>query len=59
MNVEQENKSKGEAVNDLIRRARGIEATRARLIEAELSGFTDLSREEIRAEAIKESRPGP
>ena len=58
VNVEQEYKSNSEAVNDLIRRARGLEATRARLIEAELSGFTELSREEIRAEIRKELRRG-
>ena len=50
MKVEHEYNSNSETVNDLIRRARGVEATRARLIEAEFSGFTELSREEIRTE---------
>ena len=58
VNVEHEYRSNSEAVNDLIRRARGVEATRARLIEAELSGFTEMSREEIRAEIRKELRRG-
>lgn len=58
VNVEREYKSNSEAVNDLIRQARGVEATRARLIEAEHSGFTELSREEIRAEVRKELRRG-
>ena len=56
VNVEREYKSNSEAINDLIRRVRGVEATRARLIEAELSGFTNLSREEIRAEIRNELR---
>ncbi|MEL7045379.1 MAG: CopG family transcriptional regulator [Pseudomonadota bacterium] len=50
----QEFASKSDVVNDLIRRAREIEAIRARLIHAEQSGFTDLSRDEILKEA-KES----
>ena len=58
MDFEREYKSNSEAVNDLIRKARGIEATRARLIEAELSGFTEMSREEIRAEIRRELRRG-
>lgn len=58
MDFEREYKSNSEAVNDLIRKARGIEATRARLIEAELSGFTEMSRDEIRAEIRKELRRG-
>ena len=58
MDFEREYKSNSEAVNDLIRKARGIEVTRARLIEAELSGFTEMSREEIRAEIRKELRRG-
>jgi len=56
VNVEQEYKSNSEAVNDLIRKAREIEAIRARLIQAEQNGFTELSREEIRAEIRKELR---
>jgi antitoxin ParD1/3/4 len=43
--------SKSEVVNDLIRRAREVEATRARLIQAELSGFTELSQDEILKQA--------
>lgn len=35
MNVEHEYKSNSEAVNDLIRKAREVEAIRARLFEAE------------------------
>ena len=50
----QEFSSKSDVVNDLIRRAREIEAIRARLIHAEQSGFTDLGRDEILREA-KES----
>jgi antitoxin ParD1/3/4 len=50
VNVEREYRSKSEAINDLIRKAREIEATRARLIEAEASGFTELNRDEIRAD---------
>jgi antitoxin ParD1/3/4 len=56
VNVEHEYRSNSEAVNDLIRKAREIEAIRAQLIHAEQSGFTDLSREEIRAEIRKEFR---
>ena len=56
VNVEREYKSNSEAVNDLIRKAREIEAIRARLIQAERNGFTQLSREEIRAEIRKELR---
>ena len=56
VNVEQEYKSNSEAVNDLIRKAREIEAIRARLIQAEQSGFTEMTREEIRAEIREELR---
>ena len=56
VNVEGEYKSNSEAVNDLIRKAREIEAIRASLIQAEQSGFTELSRDEIRAEIRKELR---
>jgi antitoxin ParD1/3/4 len=51
--IEGEYRSNSEAVNDLIRKAREIEGIRARLKEAEQSGFTRLSRDQIRAE-IKE-----
>jgi len=56
VNVEHEYRSNSEAVNDLIRKAREIEAIRAQLIQAELSGFTELNRDEIRAEIEKELR---
>jgi len=54
--IEGEYRSNSEAVNDLIRKAREIEGIRARLIQAEHSGFTDQTREEIRAEIRKEMR---
>lgn len=41
--------TKSEAVNDLIRRARETDRIRAKLIKAEQSGFTDMTREEILA----------
>ena len=56
VNVEHEYKSNSEAVNDLIRKAREVEAIRARLIKAEQSGFTEMTREEIRAEIREELR---
>ncbi len=56
LNFEYEYKSNSEAVNDLIRKAREIEAIRARLIQAEQSGFTEMTREEIRAEIREELR---
>lgn len=49
-----EYRSNSEAVNDLIRKARELELIRARLIEAERSGFTPLSRDQIRAEIREE-----
>lgn len=52
----QEYTSKSEVVNDLIRKAREIEALRSRLIEAEQSGFTTLSRNEILAQIKDEAR---
>ena len=48
--------SKSDVVNDLIRKAREIEAIRARLVHAEQSGFTDLGRAEILAEAKEAAR---
>ena len=54
--VEGEYRSNSEAVNDLIRKAREIEGIRARLIQAEQSGFTSQNRDEIRAEIRKEMR---
>lgn len=41
--------TKSEAVNDLIRRAREADRIQAKLIKAEQSGFTDMTREEILA----------
>jgi antitoxin ParD1/3/4 len=48
--------SKSEVVNDLIRRARELEAIRARLIQSESSEFTTQGRAEILAEARAEAR---
>lgn len=48
--------SKSEVVNDLIRKAREIEAIRARLIMAEQSGFTAQGRADILAEIKEEAR---
>ena len=56
VNVEREYRSNSEAVNDLIRKAREIEAIRARLVQSEQSGFTQLTRDEIRAEIREELR---
>lgn len=53
----QEYSSKSELVNDLIRQARNqqvqIDWIRAKLDKAEQSGFTSVSKEDIRAEARK------
>lgn len=54
VDIEGEYRSNSEAVNDLIRKAREIENIRARLIQAEQSGFSDNTRDEIRAEVRKE-----
>ena len=51
----QEYASKSEAVNDLIRKAREIEAIRARLIQAEQSGFTTQNRAKILAQIKDEA----
>jgi len=48
--------SKSEVVNDLIRKAREIEYVRARLIEAERSGFTEQTAAEIVAAIKREAR---
>jgi antitoxin ParD1/3/4 len=48
--------SKSEVVNDLIRKAREIEAIRARLMMAEQSGFTTQGRADILAEIKAEAR---
>ena len=48
--------SKSEVVNDLIRKARKIEAIQTRLIQAEQSGFITQSRDEILAEIKEEMR---
>ena len=56
----EEYSSKSEVVNDLIRKARErqlqIEKIRAKLIEAENSGFTNLTMDEILAESQEELR---
>lgn len=54
--IEGEYRSNSEAINDLIRKAREMEAVRARLIQAEQSGFSKQTAEEIRAEIIKETQ---
>jgi antitoxin ParD1/3/4 len=54
----QEFSSKSDVVNDLIRRAREIEAIRARLIRAEQGVFTDPGRGEILKEAKEAIRRG-
>ena len=48
--------SKSEVINDLIRKAREIEAIRARLILAEQSGFTTQGRADILAEIKEQAR---
>jgi antitoxin ParD1/3/4 len=48
--------SKTDVVNDLIRKAREIEAICAKLVQAEHSGFTGLGRAEILVEAKEEAR---
>jgi len=52
----QEYTSKSDVVNDLIRKAREIEAIRSRLVLAEQSGFTSLGKAEILEEAKQEAR---
>lgn len=51
----QEYSSKSEVINDLIRKARQkqeeIEWIRAKLVEAEKSGFTDMGRDQILAQS--------
>ena len=54
--VEGEYRSNSEAVNDLIRRAREIDAIRAHLIHAEQSGFTILNADDILAKSKDELR---
>lgn len=53
-------KSNSEAVNDALRRVRdiesGVEAIRNRLIKAEMSGFTELTPEEILKKSKEELR---
>ena len=52
--------SKSDVVNDLIRKARAqqseIEWIRTKLIKAEKSGFTDMTRDEILAQSKEELR---
>ena len=52
----QEYSSKSDVVNDLIRKAREIETIRARLIQAEQSGFINQSGAEILAEIKDQAR---
>lgn len=52
----QEYSSKSDVVNDLIRKAREIEAIRARLMQAEQSGFINQSGAEILAEIKDQAR---
>ncbi|WP_127072627.1 ribbon-helix-helix domain-containing protein [Pelagibacterium lentulum] len=54
----QEYASKSEVVNDLIRKAREIEAIRSRLIAAEQSGYSDRTPQEIRAETRSRLKRG-
>ncbi len=56
VDIEGEYRSNSEAVNDLIRKAREMEGIRARLVQTEQGGFTDQTREDIRAEIRKEMR---
>ena len=52
--------NKSEVINALIRRERNrhehLESIRAKLIEAEQSGFTDMTRDEILAQSKEELR---
>jgi antitoxin ParD1/3/4 len=48
--------SKSDVVNDLIRKAREIEAIRARLIAAEQSGFSNQTPDQILAASKEELR---
>ena len=56
----QEYSSKSEVINDLIRKARQkqeeIVRIRAKLVEAEKSGFTDMNRDQILARSKEELR---
>ena len=56
----QEYASKSEVVNDLIRKRREIDQVRAKLVAAELSGFTTETPEEIlasfKARAMRDGR---
>jgi antitoxin ParD1/3/4 len=52
----QEYSSKSDVVNDLIRKAREIETIRARLIQAEQSGFINQSGAEILVEIKEQAR---
>jgi antitoxin ParD1/3/4 len=56
VDIEGEYRSNSEAVNDLIRKAREIEVIRARLIQAEQSGFTNMTTDEILAKSKDELR---
>jgi antitoxin ParD1/3/4 len=54
--VEREYKSNSEAVNDLIRKAREIESIRARLVETQQAGITEMGLGAVLAEIRKELR---
>jgi antitoxin ParD1/3/4 len=54
--MEREYKSNSEAVNDLIRKAREIESVRARLLETQQTGFTEMELSAVLAEIRKELR---
>ncbi len=56
VDIEGEYKSNSEAVNDLIRKAREIEGIRTRLIQAEQSGFTNITVDEIPAKSKEKLR---
>jgi len=54
--MEREYKSNSEAVNDLIRKAREIESIRARLLETQQAGITEMDLSAVLAEIRKELR---
>lgn len=56
--MEREYKSNSEAVNDLIRKAREIETIRARLLESQQAGITEMDLSAVLAEIRKELRRG-
>lgn len=52
----EEYNSKSEVLNDLIRKARELESIRKHLIQAEKSGFTQQTRDEILTEIKDEAK---